>query len=340
MSLLLHRTGDVEVRQLQLQVIIVTRHSSIYQLMSKRRRGNRQTHYQVPSLQALAAQVVRRTPHGYSQASHGLRRSLFGMDSDMSESRSTGTQTGGKRARTDASDGAQEAGQGLQVTVPRSVPHCYNNNYTVRLTYCDTYLEEVSYANSAAIQVWRMNSIFDPDFTGVGHQPLFRDMWASQYDFYTVLACEYEIHAYNGAVGTNTYSSNTRPNRLGCAIMSLLPSTNTNDYVTTQTPYPIVEMKNVVTKFMPPEEHLIFKGTLTPGDFIVDAKDADSDNTWVAVGSNPNVPRFLGYIINPALNANPGSIDAVPTMSITTMVKLNYTVQFTQVNQSLRSVPS
>lgn len=36
-------------------------------------------------------------------------------------------------------------------------------------------------------QVWRMNSIFDPDLTGGGHQPHYYDQFAVLYDHYTVI---------------------------------------------------------------------------------------------------------------------------------------------------------
>jgi len=38
-----------------------------------------------------------------------------------------------------------------------------------------------------ALQVFRGNSIFDPDLTGVGHQPLGHDQWANFYEYYRVL---------------------------------------------------------------------------------------------------------------------------------------------------------
>lgn len=258
----------------------------------------------------------------------------------MGESRSIGTQTGSKRSRTDAADGAMEAGGGLQVTVPRNVPHCYNNNYTVRLTYADNYRHDVNYG-AAGRQVFRANSIFDPDFTGLGHQPMFRDMWTSQYDYYSVLACEYEIHLYNAAVDTVTYTAvGTSAQRLGSVQASFLRTTDSDDFITTTTVYPIAEMKNVTTKFLIPEDSITFAGTVTPGDFLVDAKDADDDNTWVAVGSNPNVPRFIGYVITAAQWASVSGQNKTPFSAIQAFVKLHYTVQFTQINPSLRRVPS
>lgn len=36
-------------------------------------------------------------------------------------------------------------------------------------------------------QVWRANSVFDPDFTGAGHQPLYFDQFAAIYNQYAVI---------------------------------------------------------------------------------------------------------------------------------------------------------
>lgn len=308
--------------------------------MSKRRRGQRHTYYQVPSLQSLALRALPRSTT-YSHSNSNLRRSLFGMDSEMTGSvASSSTQTSSKRARTDAADGAREAGGGLQVVIPRSVPHCYNNNYTVRLTYADNYRHEVNYGNSSR-QIFRTNSIFDPDYTGTGHQPLFRDLWASQYDYYTVLSCEYEIHFYNGSTDNLTWTSvGTASQRIGSVQVHSLATTNPDDFVTNAACYPIAEMKNVATRFLVPEDTFAITGTLTPGDFIVDAKDADSDNTWVANGSNPGVPRYFGYVITSAQwNALSGQSET-PYSVIQVFAKLHYTVQFTQVAPSLRQTSS
>lgn len=40
---------------------------------------------------------------------------------------------------------------------------------------------------------WNMNSIFDPDRSGVGHQPLGRDQLATFYNRYRVLSCKWEV---------------------------------------------------------------------------------------------------------------------------------------------------
>lgn len=53
------------------------------------------------------------------------------------------------------------------------------------------YVENVSFpggaAGAARQYVFVANDMFDPNFTGVGHQPMYRDEMQAKYDFYTVL---------------------------------------------------------------------------------------------------------------------------------------------------------
>jgi hypothetical protein len=54
---------------------------------------------------------------------------------------------------------------------------------------CLKYSEIISFTGSAtpAAQVFIINSLFDPNFTGVGHQPSFYDFFQSMYSRYCVL---------------------------------------------------------------------------------------------------------------------------------------------------------
>lgn len=40
---------------------------------------------------------------------------------------------------------------------------------------------------------WRLNSIYDADKTGTGHQPLWHDQYQAIYSKYRVFACKYEL---------------------------------------------------------------------------------------------------------------------------------------------------
>lgn len=235
---------------------------------------------------------------------------------------------------------AAEVGQGLQVKVPPSVPHLYNNAFTVKLTYADNYRHSFNYGTSSQ-QVFRMNSIYDPDYTGIGHQPMMRDLWASMYDYYAVMECEYEIVLCNVNAGSliSTASGNNLIKPYGSQA-SFVRSCNLADFNTSTTVYPIAEQKNTTTKFLAPEGMITFTGNLTQGDFILDAKDADDDKTWIAIGANPGIPRYFGYVLTSAQWAAMPGQNITPFIEVQAYVKLHYTVQFTQVNSSLRTVPS
>lgn len=260
----------------------------------------------------------------------------------MSESRSAGTQTNKRKAH--AVDGALEVGSGHALTIPKVIPHGFNTNYTVRLTYADTYRHDIQCAGVNTGQTFRMDSIFDPDLTGTGHQPLLRDLWASQYDFYAVLACEYQIKMFNAAFDSTAYTAVGTSQQQNAAVSVItLATTNATDIsnaVSSGLIYPGAEMKNAQTHLLVPDDVITISGTLTPGDFIVDAVDSDNDRIWTAVGSNSAVPRIFGYVISPLQQSAPIGFAEQQYASIQVQVILNYTVQFTQMNQSIRSTPS
>lgn len=259
----------------------------------------------------------------------------------MSESRSVGTQAG-KRQRA-AQEGAEQVGRGLPITIPKKIPRGFNNTYTVTLSYADSRIIPISMAGGSDTRTWSIGSIFDPDVTATGHQPLLRDLWASQYDYYAVLAFRYKFSYYNCSKDPITWTATgTSSNLVGGVAITLLPTTNTADIsnMASGIVFPAAEMKNSQTYALWPDHSLTISGELTPGDFLVDAKDSDNDNTWTAVGSNPGVQRYLGVVINSMQNAALVGQNEQAFAAIQMLVELEYDVQFTQMNQALRSFPS
>lgn len=78
------------------------------------------------------------------------------------------------------------------------------NVATVKLNY-STGLALVSTIGNQATYTFRANSIFDPDFTGSGHQPMNFDVWAAQYNHYVVLGSKITCQFAGGAVATPSY---------------------------------------------------------------------------------------------------------------------------------------
>lgn len=59
------------------------------------------------------------------------------------------------------------------------------------LTYSDS--GRISSALTEAIQVWRLNSLYDPDLTGVGHQPMGFDQIMGIYQYFRVNSVTVEL---------------------------------------------------------------------------------------------------------------------------------------------------
>lgn len=75
----------------------------------------------------------------------------------------------------------------------------------VRLKYSDTMQLTPGLA-SAAEYTYRCNSLFDPDSTGVGHQPRTFDQWALLYNKYTVIGSKITIKPYGPTTWENVTS--------------------------------------------------------------------------------------------------------------------------------------
>lgn len=76
------------------------------------------------------------------------------------------------------------------LTIPRAPSSGgFPPTMTTNMRYCDNILL-TSYTGSVAGNIFRINSLFDPDYTGVGHQPLYFDQFAASYGRYVVLGCK------------------------------------------------------------------------------------------------------------------------------------------------------
>lgn len=67
--------------------------------------------------------------------------------------------------------------------------------YIAKLKYCETYAP----GNASGQSPWRLNlnSLFDPNRTGIGHQPYGHDTFATLYNRYRVIACSYVVSAFS-----------------------------------------------------------------------------------------------------------------------------------------------
>lgn len=96
-----------------------------------------------------------------------------------------------------------------------------------------TMLTTPSSTGLTAIGAFRMNSLYDPDYSGVGHQPYQYDQVAPQYAYQIVRAVKWKV-TFNAAVvpgiwvGVNFYNtSNTNGSCAGKSLDIILERNNT-----------------------------------------------------------------------------------------------------------------
>jgi hypothetical protein len=89
----------------------------------------------------------------------------------------------------------------------------FPNTIITKLRYCTNMILSAT-AGGSAITVFSANSIFDPDVTNTGHQPMYHDQYAAIYKNYAVLGSRIQVEFINnnsstGVIGSITGDSNS-----------------------------------------------------------------------------------------------------------------------------------
>lgn len=69
----------------------------------------------------------------------------------------------------------------------------FPQKWTRCLTYSDSFVLTTPILGVVSEQIFSLNSIYDPDVTNAGHQPLYHDQIAALYNFYLVTGCKLEV---------------------------------------------------------------------------------------------------------------------------------------------------
>ncbi len=178
-----------------------------------------------------------------------------------------------------------------------------------KLRYVDTYAL-VSTSGSVAKQVNCCNGIYDPDLTGVGHQPLYRDTFAAIYDQYAVVSTKIK------ATFNNLYDSTSFHAGI---VMD-------DDGTTSSSPTTLMEMNLGKNVLLPPKSGSLSSRTLS---IVFDAKrhlgiDPYTSETYkTAVTTNPTEQSTVLFW------ASPG--DGAATGTVQVNVEMEFLVLFTEL---------
>lgn len=176
---------------------------------------------------------------------------------------------------------------------------CVSDSQIVTLRYVDVTSINPG-AATAASHVYSANSIYDPDVTGAGAQPLGHDQWNAFYSSYTVIGARmkatvfaYAASATGQAMGCITLEDNTT---LITDVTQLLEQTNSKEIK------PIGWAGSGAT---------ILTQTFSIHDFFGVKNSADvKDDFGAAFGANPIERAYFTLSLAP-VGADPGAFPVV-----------------------------
>lgn len=84
---------------------------------------------------------------------------------------------------------------------PSTVMGPLSNRLKTTMIYHDSFTLDVGAAGTPAIYQFTANGLYDPNITGVGHQPRGFDQLTPLYDHYVVIGCKLTVTAQNTDTG-------------------------------------------------------------------------------------------------------------------------------------------
>lgn len=185
---------------------------------------------------------------------------------------------------------------------------------TVKLRYNDQVLISPTAAMVAQFHAFRANSIYDPDATGVGHQPLGRDIWAGLYNRYMVIGAKISVKMV--PTGTSNYHAT-------CGVLVDDDATVDDQNVTTLIERGKSRYKSFLNSYTSGSKSVTtLKQTFSAKKWFgfKDAKDNDY-GYGAPVGQNPSDQAYFIVWVGSHL----ADIDAVSAI-----VTIDYIVTFTE----------
>lgn len=155
------------------------------------------------------------------------------------------------------------------------------------------YTDYVISSGATLGHVWNINSIYDPDRTGIGHQPYGHDTYETLYNRYRVISFSYDITFTNLNTANNS------------AYLASIYLSNTGSAASSHSL--IIESPNVQTKVVQGQTR--FKGTIYPNKVTgVELAKYKSDDLYAGVfGASPpeiitlqTLHSQLSYAVTPA----------------------------------------
>jgi hypothetical protein len=191
----------------------------------------------------------------------------------------------------------------------------FPDRIVTRLRYVD-YHNLTCTAGALGTYIYRWNSLFDPNQTGTGHQPLYFDTLAGVYDQYAVISAKAMI----------TF---TNPSTTVATLCGVVTDDDTSTSATFQT---LMEQNHGQSMLVTPLSGSLSEWTVKPTWDCASVLGIDpfaSETYKTAVGSNPTEVSTLAFWAIPS--------DGASTIILPTRIQLEFEVLFTELTTPTQS---
>lgn len=163
------------------------------------------------------------------------------------------------------------------------------DRFVTKMKYSGLYALTTAGVAVPAYHLFRLNSIFDPDYTGVGHQPLGHDELTPLYNKYVVSGVSWRVTYTNQS--TSDYCDVCVIPRPNIATIPLMDTVFESPYVRRATIGPETGARNIVT----------MKGYVSMAKLrgVSKSKILNENDNSALIGANPViVPTLQLYVEN------------------------------------------
>lgn len=177
------------------------------------------------------------------------------------------------------------------------------------------YSENVSTSAVAPTYAFNLNSIFDPNRTGIGHQPYGHDTLFTLYNRYRVISCGWRINVVMG--------STSNPVQLACQPANeVLGTVSINEMRENPRSRYITQNPGAQSVFLTGKSYIPSLVGRTKAQYMAD------DRYQAQMGSSPAELAILNLVANDAFDSG---------VAVTVQVLLEYTVEFFDIKHLAQS---
>lgn len=273
-------------------------------------------------------------PRAYKKRNTTSRRSRYGKKTKarrrlaFTKKRSTGS----KLVKTARRAAKNPSGNPPLVSYKRLL----KPKVLTKMTYCDT--KTIGPGSSMVNHQFMINSIFDPDYTGIGHQPAFHDEWQTIYSHYRVMAAKVTVKFRPNLTDANVAAQKQTHTGVADAYPYILPQSQRNRVIhfmelnqTTTFPYTEAVDLNCLREGLYPSDTVKWsEGPSSTLSWNIDIRkhlfETSNFENPGAMGSNPTDAVYL------AVGAM--SRDGGPTNDVQFDIKIDFMVELSnnQIN--------